>query len=97
MGRDVSAGPLLVRPLGFNPRARMGRDWSRERVVEAILVSIHAPVWGATLEHGMTADAFAVSIHAPVWGATQCPELDPHAVIRFNPRARMGRDDLSHY
>ena len=34
------------------------------------MVSIHAPVWGAT---GVTQTAIAdeiVSIHAPVWGAT---------------------------
>ena len=33
-------------------------------------VSIHAPVWGASLRISSTAAAGSVSIHAPVWGAT---------------------------
>ena len=39
-------------------------------LVRCIAVSIHAPVWGATVAivgSGVTAH---VSIHAPVWGAT---------------------------
>ena len=35
-----------------------------------IFVSIHAPVWGATISGGNSADLTQVSIHAPVWGAT---------------------------
>jgi len=33
-------------------------------------VSIHAPVWGATLSGSHTRRPDLVSIHAPVWGAT---------------------------
>ena len=33
-------------------------------------VSIHAPVWGATLGHQRVSARRLVSIHAPVWGAT---------------------------
>ena len=33
-------------------------------------VSIHAPVWGATLTPGWSLPNLRVSIHAPVWGAT---------------------------
>ena len=33
-------------------------------------VSIHAPVWGATVRTNAVAPAAKVSIHAPVWGAT---------------------------
>ena len=35
-----------------------------------MLVSIHAPVWGATLDYDFTPVPVLVSIHAPVWGAT---------------------------
>ncbi len=34
-------------------------------------VSIHAPVWGATITSASTDIYVSVSIHAPVWGATQ--------------------------
>ena len=34
------------------------------------MVSIHAPVWGATEGVAVSAEGVAVSIHAPVWGAT---------------------------
>ena len=34
------------------------------------MVSIHAPVWGATVRHGLCVIRHFVSIHAPVWGAT---------------------------
>ena len=35
-----------------------------------IRVSIHAPVWGATLQIVTSGKFVMVSIHAPVWGAT---------------------------
>ena len=34
-------------------------------------VSIHAPVWGATIRNFKRFGSFNVSIHAPVWGATK--------------------------
>ena len=37
------------------------------------LVSIHAPVWGATKDIEVLSDVTIVSIHAPVWGATLKP------------------------
>ena len=40
------------------------------RSIFYLLVSIHAPVWGATREISMGYTAELVSIHAPVWGAT---------------------------
>jgi hypothetical protein len=50
MGRDTCNNQKRLQRTGFNPRARMGRDifvlppcvWS--------VVSIHAPVWGATVK-----------------------------------------------
>ena len=35
-----------------------------------VVVSIHAPVWGATTCYKFTNNYRLVSIHAPVWGAT---------------------------
>jgi len=33
-----------------------------------------------------------VSIHAPAWGATHAALEQPLQSLRFNPRARVGRD-----
>ncbi len=48
MGRDLdgAAGAEILK--GFNPRARMGRDHSFKGFAAALVVSIHAPAWGAT-------------------------------------------------
>ena len=48
----------------------MGCDDNVGGKVVGVGVSIHAPVWGATLK--VVADLVndIVSIHAPVWGAT---------------------------
>ena len=37
--------------------------------------------------------AIAVSIHAPAWGATIAAFRRWMPALRFNPRARVGRDD----
>ncbi len=55
----------------FNPRPRMGGDsvipqWE----IDAMLVSIHAPAWGATRPGRSNDNPHIVSIHAPAWGAT---------------------------
>ena len=36
----------------------------------AVVVSIHAPAWGATQHVGHAVEAGDDSIHAPAWGAT---------------------------
>ena len=41
-----------------------------EEAPPAIMVSIHAPAWGATKQQKMLDAQKAVSIHAPAWGAT---------------------------
>ena len=57
-------------------------------------VSIHAPAWGATLRGGLRLGRRHVSIHAPAWGATLNANNHCLIVASFNPRARVGRDDL---
>ena len=62
----------------FNPRPRVGGDMIYvRRKSRNYLVSIHAPVWGATADDVMFLPRLQrVSIHAPVWGATiDCPVL----------------------
>ncbi len=77
----------------FNPRARGGRDVAVFLVVAAgACVSIHAPAGGATKFLTLVKTFQDVSIHAPAGGATQ-PEGHRRGVfLRFNPRARGGRD-----
>ena len=49
----------------------MGCDLKVICLVWVRLVSIHAPVWGATGFGGDGKHTNDVSIHAPVWGATR--------------------------
>ena len=48
MGRDSSRFALMRDAIGFNSRARMGRDLNLALVECDRVVSIHAPAWGAT-------------------------------------------------
>ena len=77
----------------FNPRARTGRDldllWS---LTTHTIVSIHAPVRGATIVRCVLSNLPLVSIHAPVRGATRQSRSLDSLRQGFNPRARTGRD-----
>ena len=59
MGRDPTAFRQIASKPCFNPRARMGRDLTRHNKSTAILVSIHAPAWGATVS--------LIDITSPTW------------------------------
>ena len=63
--------------------------------IKTLLVSIHAPAWGATRSIDGTSESDAVSIHAPAWGATDCKVQRNLDYSGFNPRTRMGCDVLS--
>ena len=56
------------------------------------MVSIHAPVWGATGDDGKPVFGRFVSIHAPVWGATDRQDGAYGFMACFNPRTRVGCD-----
>ena len=56
---------------GFNPRTHMGCDKDAWVSIVHLIVSIHAPTWGATGRGAKPRQATEVSIHAPTWGATQ--------------------------
>ena len=49
VGRDGLQISSLYRAVNFNPRARVGRDRTPEGKHREIPISIHAPVWGATI------------------------------------------------
>ena len=48
----------------------MGCDSRALKAFAKEYVSIHAPVWGATVGDYIIKGVKGVSIHAPVWGAT---------------------------
>ena len=79
--------------ISFNPRSRVGSDACKPyHIIVFVIVSIHAPAWGATAEIFNLLMSGNVSIHAPAWGAT----LSAISVISmpesFNPRSRVGSD-----
>ena len=48
-----------------------------------MIVSIHAPAWGATPASRCQASISAVSIHAPAWGATRLFRVFQHRLDLF--------------
>ena len=92
MGRDKRSTPSSSSGASFNSRARLGRDLHRVDGEHDVVVSIHAPAWGATIAPERQAVSALVSIHAPAWGATRGSCRCPRRSRCFNPRARVGRD-----
>ena len=58
------------------------------------MISIHAPVWEATVNRGCRRNTSRISIHAPVWEATVCAVSLNTFIAYFNPRPRVGGDFL---
>src|SRR5690625_7024227 len=54
----------------FNPRTHEGCDSNALNMLWAVPISIHAPMKGATYDHGHGGFMGKISIHAPVKGAT---------------------------
>ena len=73
--RPPCGSDLLRRAVGgtgehFNPRSRVGSDPGSSLSELPVDISIHAPVWGATIARPGPHQRRVISIHAPVWGAT---------------------------
>ena len=58
------------------------------------IISIHAPVQGATGKIVNEGLRFGISIHAPVQGATASHDGIDVRIVNFNPRTRAGCDPL---
>ena len=58
------------------------------------IISIHAPVWGATYLPLKDIIKIEISIHAPVWGATRVLSVCWRFQVYFNSRSRVGSDGL---
>ena len=78
----------------FNPRTREGCDYAAlPPEAQACVISIHAPVKGATPFKSSIVYALPlISIHAPVKGATICSTSSSKRSSDFNPRTREGCD-----
>ena len=72
------------------PRGARPLEGAHERPCE--IVSIHAPARGATVTGQGYEHTSVVSIHAPARGATSIAGTMTLPWMRFNPRARAGRD-----
>jgi len=81
-GGRRSSGLIGIDLEGFNPRPRVGGDRAKHTDCSWILVSIHAPAWGATKKEPIINTYGNVSIHAPAWGATSMM-LDGRSPKRF--------------
>jgi len=62
---------VIEKHIRFNPRPHAGGDRDHQNAIAQILVSIHAPTRGATLEYQPLRRLYGVSIHAPTRGATR--------------------------
>ena len=58
-----------------------------------MVISIHAPAWGATEKIQKAGGDVEISIHAPAWGATKEVTIKMYCGDNFNPRSRVGSDD----
>ena len=95
MGSDQRPACLRDGLHSFNPRSRMGSDHICENIIH------HGRRFQSTLPYGerpgcacINQSAVVVSIHAPVWGATAGGLDRIKDLLGFNPRSRMGSDDL---
>ena len=77
--------------IGFNPRARVGRDLVVAVVEHGAVVSIHAPAWGAT-DRQTISSLFQWFQSTRPRGARPTGRRFPLCSNGFNPRARVGRD-----
>ena len=83
------------RPLSFNPRARVGRDYAEkdERNWSYMFQSTRPRGARPGIKYNGV-EIFYVSIHAPAWGATLNGLIGYRCSGSFNPRARVGRDRM---
>ena len=95
MGRDEFVSRTSIWDKSFNPRARMGRDPHQPRIAAVIIVSIHAPAWGATAVAKEAGWPTIVSIHAPAWGATGGAK-DYARKVRFQSTRPHGARPMRH-
>ena len=60
----------IIRLSLYNPRTHVGCDPAYRELSVYQRISIHAPMWGATMTPTTGQPMVQISIHAPMWGAT---------------------------
>ena len=80
--------------LYFNPRSREGSDMPEFKHEYPLIISIHAPARGATLNVMRSWLGYSISIHAPARGATCMGYRQIPVYLYFNPRSREGSDRI---
>ena len=81
-------------PCDFNPRTHEGCDDFQGYADRATkLISIHAPMKGATPTSVTDFPMIRISIHAPMKGATHVMDSPARVVPDFNPRTHEGCDN----
>ena len=75
------ASPLSVTMAFQSTHPRGVRLVKSRHAVRQILISIHAPTWGATGLQSERHCSYGISIHAPTWGATVADGIIPHRTI----------------
>jgi len=93
-GARRNPGSQPETPLGgFNPRARVGRDFCPpSSATRRSMFQSTRPRGARRVSHDSLACSISVSIHAPAWGATALKNRAKEIISGFNPRARVGRD-----
>ena len=77
----------------FNPRSRMGSDDGPQDRGRRQRISIHAPAWGATYGIGVGDDVYVFQSTLP-HGERHAHITKARQARYFNPRSRMGSDQL---
>ena len=95
VGRDLPPSALPMPPSRFQSTRPRGarRPNSIERARD-ILISIHAPAWGATMLMQSPFSTTLISIHAPAWGATILIRVYADNSIFQSTRPRGARHSL---
>ena len=95
MGSDNITYSSRRRYRNFNPRSRVGSDMSIMIIGTVQKISIHAPVWGATLDTGpCRAEGTDFNPRSRV-GSDIIARFPRFCKMDFNPRSRVG-SDLKH-
>ncbi len=93
VGCDLISTTIQLSYTSFNSRTHVGCDrFSTSYGTDTRIVSIHAPMWGATLYLWQAPRTPQVSIHAPMWGATQAFFFALSVTLGFNSRTHVGCD-----
>ena len=87
MGSDLSSFGLRLYVIVFQSTLPHGeRPNKTDNTKKQVIISIHAPAWGATIPWMYAIRGPMISIHAPAWGATKhgriavfCSDISIHA------------------